>query len=337
MSEAAVPPLPSPARYQPFLNGRYDVAPGLKPLGTSFGNGAADDHAFQIDAQFAAYRANKDRCRAERLEKYCALRHYEPAVAAAVMRFFLKRLPREHPALFHVQDRPQGPRLHCRLTGETLAFAADLRLIGTGGGRRDALPYRDAFDALCSQVQEDVAVVSTVPECGDWLSAVHVCAPSHWAPAAKLGQDFAQVHAPVPGIGRVNQVAGAMVDAMIRRGPFIRFVWGIDTDPRLNRHPEPPPGVSACDWTSPPFDPSSTSPFVVRVERQVTWGIPEVGAALFLIRLYQIPAADLRRDPEARTSLRAALASMSPESRAYKGLESYAEALIAWLDDPPCG
>ena len=41
------------ARYTPFAGGRYDVRAGLAVLGTDFGNGAADAHAFQLDDDFA--------------------------------------------------------------------------------------------------------------------------------------------------------------------------------------------------------------------------------------------------------------------------------------------
>ncbi|HEU4751688.1 MAG TPA: heme-dependent oxidative N-demethylase subunit alpha family protein, partial [Armatimonadota bacterium] len=181
-----------------------------------------------------------------------------------------------------------------------------------------------------SQVPEDLAVVRTSPERGEWLAAVHVCAPSHWAPAEKLGRDFPGVHAPVPGFERVNAAAPALVEAMVRRGPFVRFGWGISGDDRLNHHPEPPEGISREAWHPQPFT-GPGEPFYVRVERQVLWGLPEVGASLFAIRLSFVPAGEIRADPRLREGLRSALRSMSPASRAYKGLAGCCEEIIGWL------
>jgi hypothetical protein len=77
------------------------------------------------------------------------------------------------------------------------------------------------------------------------------------------------------------------------------------------------------------FDTGLPSPFVVRVERQVTWGLPEASAAVFLIRTYLTEASELTA--EDRSALRAGVLSMSPEARAYKGIDAYWEALVAWL------
>jgi len=322
--------LPGPARYFPAQNGRYGVAPSLRPLGTPFGNGEADGRVFQLDIQFPEYRENALRCLRERPGKYSGSRDYPPPVAAAIARFFSERLAEEYPALFSLEQGHGGARFACRLTGETLSFNGKMELTDVSGTVPAHPGYRNALDALCSQVQEDAAVVVEAEGGRDHLAAYHVCAPSHWAPEAKSGLGFAAVHAPVPGMETVNRVAGAMVDAMVRRGPFVRFVWGIDTHRGLNRHPEPPPGIPPGDWWSPAFDGTLSSPFVLRVERQVTWGLPEVGAALFLIRLSLTEASELDREQQAL--LRSALLSMSPESRAYKGITAYAEALLAYLE-----
>jgi len=337
-------PLPHPARYFPIRGGRYDVAPALRPLGTPFGNGAADEQVFQLDDRFPEFRENKLRCREERPGKHVGFWEYEPEVARAFGRFLTDRLTAEHPEHFSVSDDGGRRTLQCRLTEECLVFDEEMRLRSASG---DDLPdYAGSFDALCCQVQEDIAIVSTTltptpqrpntptpqhPNTSNWLSAYHICAPSHWAPEEKVGRDFATIHAPVPGIEAVNRAARTMVDAMVNRGPFVRFVWGIETTPTLNHHPEPPCGISPGEWAQPRFDPQRECPFVLRVERQVTWGLPEAGAAVFTIRLHHVPATEIRANPAERDALRSAIASMSPESRVYKGVAAHADQLIAWL------
>jgi len=319
--------LPPPARYFPIRGGRYDVAPALRPLGTPFGNGEADSHVFQLDHRFSEYRANKLACRSAPPGRHRYTSDLEPEAASQTAGFLAQQLAREHPAWFSLDGTPDGTRLDCRLTGETLHFDRAMRLTRSEG----EVTYADALDALCSQFQEDLAIVRAEPGRADWLAAYQICAPTHWAPEEKAGQSFAAIHVPVPGIEPITRVAGAMVDAMIHRGPFVRFVWGLDTDRRPNRHPVPLPGEEH-GWPSPPFDPGLPSPFVFRVERQVMVGLPEAGAALFFIRLYLTEGAEVRADPERRRALVSALRGMSPESRAYKGIAAYAEELMEWLE-----
>ena len=264
MSRPASPaaPLGPPAVYFPIARGVYDVVAGLRPLGTDFGNGPADGHVFQLDADWPRYRANKLACRADRLGKYVARADLDEPAAVALVEGFADRLTAEHPRHF----RRDGGRLCCDLTGDTVDLTAD--------------PF-DAFDHLAMQVQEDVCL-TRVDGDRDWLAAGHVCSPSHWSVERKVGLPFTAVHEPVPGIGPITRSAAAFVRLMVDRGPFVRFAWGFATDARLNHHPDVPPGVEAADWRGRRFDPGRPRLFL-RVERQVTWGLPAVAAAAFTI------------------------------------------------------
>lgn len=326
----------------------YEVVAGLRALGTDFGNGAADERVFQIDRDFSSYRKNKLQCRAERLGKYYATADYSPDVERAVTRFLVSRLTCEYPQLFSLDKQADGvSALRCVLTSEELIFDREMRLVGVRGAEdvddggddeEDDVavvpPYASAFDALCSQVQEDVAVVSRAQDGTDHLSAIHLCSPSHWAAEDKIGKDFRFLHQPVPGIERVNQTSAALVDAMIKRGPYVRFAWGIAADERLNHHPSlPSAGLTSDERCGQIFQSEQTdAPFVLRVERQVLCGLPEANAAIFTIRVYFVSGAEIRRDPRKRDLFRAALLSMTPESRTYKGLKNCLPELIAWLD-----
>ena len=192
--------------------------------------------------------------------------------------------------------------------------------------------YVSALDALACQLQEDLAVVCRADGEENWLAALHLCFPSHWAAEAKIGRDFATVHRPVPGMERTNRNANEIVDAMIDRGPYVRFVWGLSTDSRLNHHPKPPvrlPAGERAAWLGRRFDPADPRLFL-RVERQVIWGFPQSHAALFAIRTYLADVASMRRDRWRREMLCAALRSMSVESLQYKGIADR-EAIISWL------
>ena len=102
---------------------------------------------------------------------------------------------------------------------------------------------------------------------------------------------------------------------------LVRFAWGVTFDDRLEHHPALP---------RTPFDASSPRAFL-RVERQTIWGFPARSAALFTIRTYLYDCDRLRRDATTRQPLISALQSMSPASRAYKGLAEDFDGLIEWL------
>jgi hypothetical protein len=325
--------------YFPPAGGRYEVKPGLVRFGRELGGGEADGHVFQLDGTFPAYRRAKLAARQERLGKYFQTCTLSPAVRGAVCRFIARRLAAEHPTQF----RFTGDVLDCALTGERLHFDAhfDLRSVDGVTARP---PYACGFDALASQVQEDLAVVTAPPGArstrpknrvrypqSHWLAAVHLSFPNAWAAEDKIDGTFATIHEPVVGMEQMNRQADAMVDAMLKATDgLVRFAWGVTSDDELNHHPEPPPGVRRAAG----FDPARPRAFL-RVERQTIWGLPEASSALFTIRTYLYDCDQVRQDPPRRDALVAALQSMSPASAAYKGLASSRQQLLGWLRSVP--
>ncbi len=287
-----------PAVYFPFLRGSYDVNPNLKRLGTDFGNGEADGHAFQIDSEHPRFVASKARSIAESRERCVMESDFTEETASAALRAMADRLLLEHPDLFTVSDH--------KLSSPLFDFAIQLN--------QDA---KHNLDLLMRHVQEDVAIVAWDGS-RDWTAYIHVCSPSHWAPDSKIGNSFVQVHAPVPGFEKINPAAAGLVQGMIHKGPFVRFVWTLTDDTELNHHP-----VHA---KSPMFTGDS---FWLRYERQVMLGLPEVNASIFLIRVGFVSEAKIREDETVLTALRETLHGMTPEIRAYKGLQPGWNNLIA--------
>lgn len=306
-------PLPSPAIYTPWTNGLYQVAPALRPLGTDFGNGDADQRIFQLDTELDKYQQNKRTALRERRGKYVRGWKLSREVERAAIEFIVTRLVVEYPDRF------------------TADWEGDARVLESAG-RRWILPATGpetdspALDLLMRLVPEDLAIVSTGP--GDWISYLHLCSPSHWAAEEKIGRSFFDTHVPIPGFERVNAAAAGLVDAMVNKGPFVRFVWAVESDDRLNHHPEPPPGGNAEEWNGRDF---SRGRFWVRTERQVLHGLPDVGAALFTIRVNYLPDDVVLASEELRTTLIAGIRSMSPASLEYKGLAKGREDLLSLL------
>lgn len=318
------------ARYTPFAQGQYSVRAGLAALGTDFGNGKADSDAFQFDSGFDVFRANKLQARAEQLAKYYARDEAFEEIVPALCHWLAHRLASEHPQHFQLDETGDGRALHCHLTGERLLFDRQHTLDASASTTTVDPPYRDAFDALACQVAEDAAVIVRQPDGTDRAVAIHLCAANHWGARDKIGQSFFAIHQVVPGMEPVNERARQIVSAMIDRGPFVRFVWGVASDTRLNHHPQPPPGVETAQWQGRRFDRDDPQLFV-RVERQVLIGLPEVDAALFLIRPSFLDGDRVRADGELNRALQSGLASMTHEQAQYKGVAEIRQDIIDWL------
>jgi hypothetical protein len=183
------------------------------------------------------------------------------------------------------------------------------------------------FDTLCSQFQEDIAVVQLDGE-KDWLAAIHLCSPNHWDPRTKIGKPFDEIHAPVPEITRTVKNYQVMLKMIIDKEPFSRFAWGIATDDRLNHHPEPPPGYDTNEWRGRRVVNENTE-FFVRVEKQHLIGLKEVNAFIFTIRTYFYNVNELVRGEQA--ALAKAIDSMTPASLEYKGMTLLKDVLMKKL------
>ncbi|MGV3527194.1 MAG: heme-dependent oxidative N-demethylase subunit alpha family protein [Candidatus Sericytochromatia bacterium] len=294
-------------RYAPFASGTYTMSPGLRHLQIDATDPAR--RLVQLDAEYPLYRANKQAIRASALARHVGTQGFDPATRQAVFETLIGQLCAAYPAYF----RLEAPgRLHCLLSGEELVYAEDYTLAPHS-------VYADLWDALASQIQEDLAVWQLRGE-HDSLSALHVCAPNGWDPAAKLGLSFDQIHAPVPGMERQRAHYLPLLKGLIHKPAFCRFIWDLRTCPALNHHP-----LAA---QAPPFDPADPVLYV-RVERQLLYGLPSCAAVLFLIRTYCYPVRSL--DVSGLVGLERALAGMPPEMRAYKQLARDAEAICAWL------
>jgi len=318
--------------YFPLLSGRYEVKPGFYKLGYDFGNGRADENLFQVDRQFAEYRSAKQHARDENAAKYICYADYTSEHDRIINQFIIQRLRQDHPDYFRLQSDSNGQRLECRLTGESLLFTTDGDFLdcysSTAAGSH---PYSNGFDALAMQVQEDLALV-TINATENSLAAVHLCLPNHWDPREKVGTDFIQVHQPVPGMEKINQSSGKLLNSCLHQGPFVRFAWGLSSDTRLNHHPEPPPNTDPVEWQGRRFDRNHPSAWL-RVERQTLTGLPEINGILFTIHTYHYALSELTQ--EHRNAIARAIRSMSTPSLAYKGLNEDVAELIDWLESAP--
>jgi hypothetical protein len=267
-----------------------------------------------------------------------------------VARYALGALAEHHPDWFSLGWQGETARFHNRLIGLEATIDLDALKVTSvtrgpallPGGERLYTEFDlvgiDPFDFLALQTQEDWAVSALDPaDQREWLAAIHLSFPNHWSPAEKIGRPFVEVHRPVAAIEPLLKAAPSLIDMMIHKGPWERFAWGVATDTHLNHHPAnlDDPAHRA---RSSQLDPDALTPEAVgagtwlRIERQVLKGFPAESGALFLIRTYFRPIADVARDPEQRRALAQAIKTMKPESVVYKGLVRLQAPLVAFLE-----
>lgn len=314
--------------YFPIDRPLYEVGPGLKPLGFDFGQGAFDSQVFQLDSEWSIARENKVSCLLENPNKYILRHEFPQKTEQAVFKTILGRLLAENSDEFTF-DEKRG-HLFCHRSKDEIVFTPEGQLIQLVS--QTPWPKNlTALDALILQVQEDLAITRRTDPETDFLAYLNLCSASHWSPAEKIGKNFGQVHAPIPGNDKLVKASKNLVEAMIHKGPFVRFVWSFVTDTRLNHHPEPPPGIDPAVWKGRSFDNTQKSPFFLRVERQTTWGIPNEQASIFTIRVSFIPGTDVKANPDWREKMKGALQSMAPQSKQYKGVAHCFDELIGFL------
>ena len=272
----------APAVYFPVEATPLRMAPRLRPFGTDFGNGAADAIFFQRDRDFGDYCAVKRSLGAGTLKSPLRLRvenNAEQEAHAAALSWAEATLVAEQPG--------------------ALALASPPR------------PVDARWEELALAVQEDLVLVQRDASRRDRVIGSHVCFPSAWRPEAIIGQGFRAIHSPVPDFAEREETAQSMVDAMIERGPYVRFVWTVTADEHLDHHPD---HGHLRPWTTP-----TKGKGWLRVERQVTVPLPKVSGALFLIRTYRTPFAALGR--EQQSTLADAIHRLPDDVAEYKGVD----------------
>lgn len=276
--------------YLPFLNGRYEVRAGLQPLDKQSDN-LQDNKIFQLDDNFSIYAKAKQQSCLNLAEYYLWEKTIPQDVIACVNLRIAQQLCQEYPKKFQLQ---------------TDFFLGENTRIDLAAGEPSKV-----FHELAMLVQEDFTIMLKAEQ-GYRLVLVHVLLPNFWSPKEKFQSDFRQTHKPVPHMRQINQVSHNLLDHVLQQGPFVRFAWGLTADQQLNCHPQlAKPGNMRNIRLG--------SPFYVRVERQVLWGIPEQNAVVFTIRTYHYDCLSLKN--EHKKSLSSALLSMDKQVLEYKGLK----------------
>jgi dimethylamine monooxygenase subunit A len=236
---------------------------------------------------------------------------------------------RNHPQYFQWDGRcAYAPRLGVQVRADSASdLAAGEFGVGDEIGRcLRALPAGWRLAGLLSlSFAEDFAIVDGSDGTIPWLA---VALPSHWAPEDKVGRHFAEVHAPVAD-NRMLLAASDRLTALVT-GPdrWERFVWTLTGHPRLHAHPR---------RTDPQRWPATREPQALaaqawfRTEHQTFIPLPQARQAIFTIEVEVTPMTLALAQPDRARRVYDAIASMSANVLAYRGLTDVREPLLAWL------
>lgn len=164
-------------------------------------------------------------------------------------------------------------------------------------------------------VTEDWCLVRPGPP--PTLAAAVVCSPNRWRLLEKIGCPVLDVHDPVPGY---RHRLGRPVDSMMagHGRPMWRRNWSILSSPAryqpFNDGP-PHPRIPEQVW--------------VRSEYETFVYLPISGWWVFGIHTTVRPITSA--DPAVRARIGIAVASLDPETAAYKDLSGWRDELLAWL------
>lgn len=170
---------------------------------------------------------------------------------------------------------------------------------------------RSSWMFMHEHLEEDFAVINgRTTE----LELISFCFPSGWTPREKIGLPLLAVHAPVPNAAQLNAATSTMVKIVASGDRYRRNVWTLKPSAKLDGRP-----------TSSSASFAETGEVYFRWETQTFVPMPD-DRALFLVRT-QVKSVEQAEAP----LLLAAIASMRPETLAYKGLDDPAlrEALLS--------
>ena len=189
-------------------------------------------------------------------------------------------------------------------------------------------------EALTLGMQEDFVILhDEVNDQGSEMRTrfLSVCFPSNWNPSEKLGLNFHAIHVPVADNTILQAGAKGIVDLAFRKNTMLRHVWLLTPNSDLPSHPLQRPRLWA-DAIEQAGDGLLLEQLYFRVERQTTLPLPDLKRGVFFIRVMVAPLVEvLRVEPNRAAQLAEALASMSENVLAYRGMTATLPRLLQEL------
>jgi dimethylamine monooxygenase subunit A len=335
--------LPLPAFNIPFVvKSKSDIRADLTKLPVTMHEQWQEKH-FVFDEQYGEYVKGK----LEQLRHHSELSHvcvkdFDESALIECARVIFKKLAEEYPDYVSIE----GVVVSLHLLGvmvdlETLDVQQMSSFAGRVAGKEPFAPtmvndiydyfqtqhgVRKIWDALALAVQEDLVIMKDDGDAGI-SELMHVCFPSHWNPGERVGQSLYGLHQPVANNELLLKASKNTLQAMVSKGPFIRFVWSFNSTSDLSQNP----AFHTHGRKKPLSD--DPSEWFFRVERQTTLPMPELQRSLFTIRIFVAPLPSVLND-ERRKRLQESVLSMTEQLLTYKGLITKKDVLLEYLQRP---
>jgi hypothetical protein len=323
---------PLPAFDIPFVvRPSYQIRSDLVKMPVELFGQMHDKH-FVFDEQYFSYvKAKLEQLRHHPELCHLYVKKYDEQALVKCAHLIFKKLADEYPDYVCVTEDGVTLRLlGLKLGPETFALQKT-ELEGSAALLADDVytylqqqhGVKRLWDTLALAVQEDLVIVKDDGEMGV-SELMHVCLPSHWNPGERVGQSLFELHEPVANNEQLLKASKNTLQAMVNKGPFVRFVWSLNSTHELNLNPafhrhgrKKPLGDDPSQW-------------FFRVERQTTLPMPELKRSLFTIRILVAPLPSVLND-ERKNLLAQAVLSMDEKLLSYKGLVKQKDVLLEYL------
>jgi dimethylamine monooxygenase subunit A len=286
------------APYLPFVGGQFRLTMGLMPLGEA--------EWLEIDGDLAAHLAEKRELLAARAAEIFAALPEAADGAAELLAFAAEHLPRHHPEFY----AREGDQLFNRATGEAWDVAH---------------PALHPLDLCGRLVQEDFCLLRRAGE-AHVLVGASLAAPARWRLGDKIGRPLAALHAPVAGYAATLARPVDRFFLQLKPGRLVwRLNWGILDRPARFQPTRPAAPASIAPE-------AAGQSLWLRVERQTLRKLPRTETVLFTIRTHITRLDRAITSAATAADLAGMVRTMPADTRHYKDIESFAPALLAWLD-----
>ena len=191
------------------------------------------------------------------------------------------------------------------------------------------------LDWMGRQVQEDLILMAPREDGDTYCIGGHLCFAASWCLDDKRGRSFLGSHEDVPEfLERIGRPADLMMRRLKPARPTSRLNWTISATDRLNKAPAVFPewahalrGITAENAGDRCF---------LRIERQTLSRLPQTRGILFTIHTYVNPVSEVVADPDRLRRFTAVVKDIPRATRDYKGMITYADALVDYLEARCC-
>ncbi|BBW99584.1 hypothetical protein MMOR_05210 [Mycolicibacterium moriokaense] len=309
----------------PFPTDQYRYSTNVEPAGGVVPTPAGQwgERIIDIDSEYEHELTQREQILAQDPSRYAVLPHMRVACWDTML-FLMGEMVKSYPDVMSLTR--SGDAWHWR--NERLGITQDFVL-----GDESTLPA-EPLAYIASQVQDDIVLLDQRD--GDLFGDAGVVTfAADWSFGFDVGMTFLEIHGPVPRLRETGVITRAR-EFLMRLQPrevYRRTNWTLTIGRRLDVSTELYHEWGPDRVMIQTVDDDEFGRLVhLRVEVQHLIRLPESGAICFLIRTYMLPFVDLVTVPAWRARSAAVLADLPDDMADYKGIISYRDRAVAWLN-----